>query len=98
MEHGVKESKELLTGAFAITELLIERFSDGVGVDDAVAIFDKLQNDEEFKAKISEAYEGYEKLGDEIKDIDIEEGFELVAHVMPLVLGLINNIKASKQA
>ena len=53
MEHGVKESKELLTGAFAVTELLIERFSDGVGVDDAVAIFDKLKNDEDFKAKIS---------------------------------------------
>lgn len=89
VEVGVKETKEMLVGVFAVATLLVARFKDGVGVDDAAAIYDKLKNDAEFKAVITAAYLGYEQIPGEVKDIDVGEGFELAGHMLPEILKLI---------
>ena len=76
-EHGVKEFKELLEGCNELALYLVERLKDGVGADDLTDLMSKLMVDGEFKGKMEAAYEGLDKLGDEVKDIDLGEGVEL---------------------
>ena len=92
-EVGIKETKEAMVGVFTVACLLVERFKDGVGVDDGIAIWDKIKNDEAFKAKIVAAYEGYGLIPSEVKDIDVTEGFELMGAMMPEILKLIKSFK-----
>jgi hypothetical protein len=51
---------------------------DGIDVDDALAVYSKVIADEAFKKMILEAYDKYDQIPAEIKDIDIAEGLELV--------------------
>jgi hypothetical protein len=90
---GIKETKEAIDGVFAIGGFLWERFKDGVGVDDAIAIWNKLQNDEEFKAVIMEAYQGWDAIPGELADLDTREIVDLVIHVAKKIPDLFKYIK-----
>ena len=90
---GTKETEEAIVAIFAIAELLIERFKDGAGVDDVVAIYDALSEDVVFQAKIVAAYENYKQIPAEVKDLDIEGGFKLAGVILPLALNLIKSFK-----
>ena len=89
----IKETKEAFKGVFELALFLTKRFSDGIGVDDAIAIFDKLKNDEEFKDMLIEAYKGHEKIKDEIKDLSITESVELGMLALQYVPKFIDVIK-----
>ena len=90
---GTKETEEMIKAMFAVTAVLIERFKDGAGLDDVLAIYEKLTKDEAFLAVITEAYDGYKSIPAEIKDLDIAEGFALAGVVLPEVLTLIQSLK-----
>lgn len=77
-EHiGVKETKEALIGINELSLCIAERLKDGVGVDDIMAIWEKLGNDPAFKQKLADAIDGYSKIPAEVGDIDVNEGIEL---------------------
>ena len=78
MEKGTKETKELLVGLNEVTVLLAKAFNDGVQAKDAVEVFDKLKNDPELSAKILAAYNDANLVSEEIKDLSLAEGIELV--------------------
>jgi len=90
---GIKETKEAIDGLFAIGECAWARFKDGVGVDDAAAIWDKIKNDDEFRDTMMDAYQGWQAIPGEIGDLDAGETVELVVHVAKKIPGLLSFFK-----
>ena len=90
---GIKELKEAVEAINEIAILLCERFKDGLGVDDAVAIYDKIKEDADFKAKMIAAYDNYKLIPEEIKDIDISEGLEVAVIQIGYVSKIIEALK-----
>src|SRR5690606_31975838 len=95
---GIKETKELLVGIFAISTLLMERLKDGWGYDDAIAIVSKLLMDSSFKDKLTKAFSDIDKIKAEVKDLKTEEIAELAAYRVPEIMSLIGNIPSDKMA
>ncbi len=77
--RGIKELREAVIGINETAIFMAERLRDGVGFDDATAIWDKITNDEEFKKIFIAAYDGWRKIPDEIEDLDLAEGMELAS-------------------
>lgn len=75
---SIKELKEVVVAANEISLFIISRLKDGVGIDDAMAAYQKLTQDAEFKKMITDAHDGLSTVGGEIKDIDLAEGLELL--------------------
>lgn len=93
VELGIKETKELIAGVFAVAALLVERLKDGAQFEDAIAFYTAMATDEAFKAKVIAAYDNAKAIPDEMKDLTIEEGFELVMIMLPEVLKIIKSVK-----
>lgn len=79
MSLGIKETKEALVGANEVGLFVVGRVKDGVGLEDGVAFYEKLVSDPEFKAKVVAAYDGYQAIPEEVKDISVAEVAELGA-------------------
>jgi hypothetical protein len=88
----VKETKELVVGLLKLSALLAEAFKDGVQAQDAVAIWAKIQSDEALKAALVEAYNGADKVKEELKDISVAEALEIVAVCIPEIKALIEAV------
>lgn len=73
----VKESKEAIIGIVALGTFVAKRAKDGIGLDDAGALFTALVGDEAFRAKVIEAARGAELVPAELRDLSFEEGIEL---------------------
>ena len=91
MESGIKETKDALVGALEVTVVIINRFKDGIQLgDDISAILEKWKNDKEFKARLKEAIDGAAKIPEEVKDLNLSEGFELMGVLIgygPKIIG-----------
>lgn len=75
---GIAETKEVLVAGNEIGLFVVSRLKDGVGVDDALAAYQKLTQDAAFKKIVMDAHDGLSAVGGEIKDLDIGEGLELI--------------------
>jgi hypothetical protein len=78
-KEGVQETKEAVIGLNEVSLELAKQFKDGVQVTDFTALYAKITSDEAFKAKVLAAYEGYQKIPAEVKDIDAGEGLEIAS-------------------
>ena len=85
---GIDETKEMLNGLFGLTFLFAEVFHDGMQVSDFLRIFMKLQTDKRF----IEAFEGIKQVPKEVKDIDLNEAFEIIQEVIPHIEKIINTM------
>lgn len=92
-EVGIKETREAVKGAGVLLLFILTRLKDGVGIDDAIAIFAKFQTDEEFKTVLVEAYKGAEKIKGEVKNIDLIKGLTLGKDVMDLIPQILEVLK-----
>lgn len=92
--QGVKETKEALVGLLALALVLAKHFKDGVQGKDFVAIYADVQSSPELKAKLEAAYEGYNLIDDELKDVSLAEAFELLQAATPEVLKLIEELRS----
>jgi hypothetical protein len=90
---SVKETKEVLVAGMEVGVFVCKRLSDGAGVDDFLAVLDKLKNDAEFKAVLEKAWEGKEKIPAEAKDIDLAEAGELAITAVTYVPKFIDAFK-----
>lgn len=90
---GIKETLEALVGVNEVAILLATRLKDWVGVDDFAAVWEKLQNDAEFKAKLEAAYNGVAQVPTEIKDLEISEVVTLVMTQAAYVPKLVEALK-----
>ncbi len=90
---GIKETKEALIGANKLSVLMMRRLKDDVGIDDAIAIYDKLKTDTEFRQTLVDAYQGIEKVPAEVKDLDLNEAVELIGVQVSYVPKMIEALK-----
>jgi len=79
-EHGIKETKEALIGANALTAIILFHLHDGLQAGkDAMNVWADISGNPEVKAKIQAAADGISKVPSEVKDIQAEEGVELAS-------------------
>lgn len=90
---GIKETKEALIGINELSIFLAKRLKDGVGVDDLAAAIDLLKNDEAFKQKIMLAIDNIKAIPEEMKDVDMNEGIELVMTQVAYLPKLVDAFK-----
>lgn len=89
----IKETQEAIDGVMEVSLFLIKRMKDGIGVDDVSALWDKLQDDHEFKEVIKKGYEGVSNVPAELKDIDLVEGTQLGIQMIGYVPRIIMSLK-----
>lgn|SRR3990167_2076077 len=78
-KEGSKEIKEAIIGVNEVSLFLVSKLKDGAQFQDGVDFYNKLTQDNNFKSVVQAAYEGYEKIPAEAKDIDAGEGLEIVS-------------------
>lgn len=76
---GIKETKEALVGVNEVAVHVVKKFKDGVDVQDFISFYNDFVSDPEFKAKLEAAWNGYQAIPEEVKDLDIGEVVELGA-------------------
>ncbi len=94
--EGVKELREAVRGLLKVAAFLGARFKDGVQFGDFAAFYANLTQDGEFKTVMNEAWDGYQKIGAEVKDIDAGEGLEVVGDIVDEVPNLLEAFKKDK--
>lgn len=93
-EFGVKETKEVVTGAMKLGGLLYSRFKDGVQTEDITLIFAKIQGDPELTAALLAAYQDANMVPKEIGNLDVAEGLELGVHILQEGAKLVYALKS----
>lgn len=83
-KHGIQETKEAMIAAFALGLFMIERFKDGVGIDDGMAAGQKLM-DPKFRELILAGIRDADKIKTEIEDISFPEGAELMKALIDML-------------
>ena len=91
--HGIKETDEALIAINETGVFLAGRFADGVGFDDGVAFVTHLLGNEEYKKVLADAYDKYNQIPAELKDIDIAEGLTLAKRQLEYVPKILDALK-----
>ena len=89
----VKETLQLLKAVNEIALFFVKRLKDGAGADDAMAFYELVSKDEEFKKIL---FEAYDKAGDapaELKSIDAQGVINLVLEQLNYIPKIINAVK-----
>ncbi len=92
---GIKETKEALIAINAIAIFIISRMKDGVGLDDAMAIWDKMSGENELKDKVITAFENWQQIPGELDDLDLDEAIELGKLQMDFIPSILVALKKS---
>lgn len=93
-EIGIENVREVLIAVLELSVFLVTRLKDGIGADDAAALYDKLKNDAAFNALLVKAYEDINKVPVEVQDIKLEEGIELAGVLAAYLPKLLKSLKA----
>ena len=94
MEYGTKETKEILAAGFALSKVLIEVLKDGYQGSDIPTLISKILLDRAFTDKVLLAYEDAGLVMDEVKDLDMDEGFELAEYTLAETKEIVKLLKA----
>jgi hypothetical protein len=76
-KQGIKETQEAIVAANEIGLFVVSRVKDGLGVDDAAALVNKILKDEAFREVVHKAVENAGAIPAEVKDLDAMEGVAL---------------------
>lgn len=90
---GIKESKELISGAFEITKVVAVELRDGFQVQDIIDAFIAVKADPVREAKVLAALKDINLVKGELSDIDLGEGIELGLHAAKEVPALLEAFK-----
>ena len=74
----INDTKEFLVVVNEILLFLIQRLSDGIGVEDFFATWNKLSSDPEFQAIVRDAVDGISKIPGEVESMSMQDTLELV--------------------
>ena len=87
-KEGIKELKEGLDAVLStngLTGLFIKCFKDGAQASDAAIIFSDLMSN----PKYMKAIQDINKIGVEVKDLDMNESFDLAADMLKYVKDIV---------
>lgn len=91
--QGVKETKEALVGLLRLSKVLAESFKDGVQAADFTIVLAKITGDAALQQALMDAYNGIDKVGTELGDLSLGEGFDLIQASIPEVLALVETLR-----
>jgi antitoxin component HigA of HigAB toxin-antitoxin module len=94
MAIGIQETLEVVQALNEVALVLARNFKDGVQVGDAVSIVTQLLSDDEFKAKLSKAFENVSKVPAEIAEFGLDDAAVLFTEEIAFVPKLIAAFKA----
>jgi hypothetical protein len=92
-KHGIKETEEALEGVLKLGLVLWKSFHDGVQITDVADLWDKYQNDDEFKNALAEAFEGYGKIPAEVNDLSLDEVMGLTGVMVKYLPKYLNALR-----
>lgn len=81
----MKETKEALLALVMIGKFVADRLKDGAQFEDAMALGQALMADGQFKDVVTAGYKDYEKISEELKDLNLSKIFA-VAQILPEIL------------
>lgn len=90
---GIKETMEMLEGLNELSLFVIQKSKDGLQAKDGVELVEKLLLDADFKSKLSVAIEGINKVPAEIKDLDLNESFQLGKYEFEKIQEMVKALK-----
>lgn len=90
---GIEDVKNLMKAVKVLTLYIIDRSRDGVGVDDLLNLFIKLQTDAEFLHTLTQAFVGIKNIGAEVKDLQLQEVIELASLMISYVPVISDSFK-----
>jgi hypothetical protein len=93
MSVGIKETKEALIGVNEVALHVATKLKDGAQFSDFLSFYNDYVNDADFKAKLQAAWEGYNAIPDEVKDIDLGEVIDLASveiTYVPKIIGALH--------
>ena len=90
---AVNETMELLKAVNEIAMFFVKRLKDGVGVDDAMAFYEVISKDAEFKEMLFKAYENAKEIPAEVKDLDYQEVIALILEQLKYIPKFIQTVK-----
>lgn len=82
---GTKETREAILALVLLGKFVAERLKDGVQLDDAVALGEKLIADAAFKDKVLAGVQGADAIPKEVTELDTADILEL-CKVIPEIL------------
>lgn len=90
---GIDNTKDLLKGMTELVGFLIDRLHDGVGFDDAVAVYSKLFTDEAFKTHMLNAIKALPHVNEELKNLTTDEVTALAFGAAPDIAAILLKLK-----
>ena len=90
---GVTDTRQAVVGLMAVAVFLAKQFKDGVQFTDFVSFYTELTQNEEFKKKLEDAWNGHQQISEEVKDIDAGEGLEILGDIAGHVPELVESLK-----
>jgi hypothetical protein len=87
-KEGIKELKEVLDAVLStdgLTGLFIKCFKDGAQASDAAIIFSDLMSN----PKYMKAIQDINKIGVEVKDLDMNESFDLATDMLKYIKDIV---------
>lgn len=88
-----KELNEVIEAVMKLSVICVEQFKDGVQLSDAIAILMKLQSNDSFRNSLVEAYEGANKIPNELENISIQDTMEIVQTIVGFVPEILLALK-----
>lgn len=88
-QYGVKESSEAVVGAFALAKEVKKVAKDGLQVADFAALYAAYQADPVLRAKLDAAIKDIQKVGNEVGELDLQDGFALLQVTVPALMDFL---------
>ena len=89
----VRETKEVLKAMNEITLFLIEALKDGVDFSDFVDFYNKVTKDQKFSILLRDAYDGMGEIPEELSDLDMREGLELIQLQLDYIPKIVDSFR-----
>lgn len=91
--EGIKEVSEAVVGVNELGILVLKQFKDGVQFADFQAFYEHFAQNIEFKQRLEAAYNDFNKIPAEIKDLDISEGIQLAGIQLSYLPRIVEALK-----
>jgi chaperonin GroEL (HSP60 family) len=93
---GTKETQEAMSALLKVTAVMAKHLKDGAQLNDFAKVYADIMADEALKLALQKGYEDVKMVPAELKDLELVEGFQLFAALVPDLMAMVEALK--KQA